>query len=138
MREFGDLEMAIMDVLWADDEPLTVREVRERLRYGRPLAYTTVMTVLDILHRKAVLRRDKQGRAWRYWPAEAREERSARLMAETLRASGNEQATMRAFLQRVSDGERETLLAAAMDFAAAGGPGAVARMPRAVAVAGPR
>ena len=55
MREFGQLEMAIMDVMWAAETPCVVREVRERLRYDRPVAYTTVMTVMDILHRKGVL-----------------------------------------------------------------------------------
>jgi predicted transcriptional regulator len=59
LREFGDLEMAIMEVMWASDGPHVVREVRERLRYGRPVAYTTVMTVMNILHRKGVLDREK-------------------------------------------------------------------------------
>src|SRR5262249_38400073 len=45
VREFGELEMAIMDVMWAANSPCTTREVRERMRYGRPVAYTTVMTV---------------------------------------------------------------------------------------------
>ena len=60
MREFGELEMAIMDVMWAAESPCMVREVRERLRYDRPVAYTTVMTVMDILYRKGVLQRVKQ------------------------------------------------------------------------------
>jgi len=46
VREFGELEMAIMDVMWAAESPCVVREVRERLRYDRPVAYTTVMTVM--------------------------------------------------------------------------------------------
>lgn len=115
MREFGDLESAIMDVAWAGERPLTVREVRERLSYHRSVAYTTVMTVMDILHRKGVLRRDKQGRAWRYWPAEAREEHDARLMAEALRSGGNRVITMRRFLERVSDDEMESLRMAVGD-----------------------
>ena len=48
LREFGDLEMAIMEVMWAGDGPHVVREVRERLRYARPVAYTTVMTSISI------------------------------------------------------------------------------------------
>jgi len=87
VREFGQLESAIMDVLWAQERPFLVREVRERLHYGRPVAYTTVMTVMTILYGKGVLRREKHGRAWRYWPAEAREEHDARLMAEVARAA---------------------------------------------------
>jgi predicted transcriptional regulator len=115
VREFGDLESAIMDVMWAADRPFAVREVRERLSYPRPVAYTTVMTVMDILYRKGVLRREKNGRAWRYWPAEAREEHDARLMAEVLRSGGNRVVTMRRFLERVSADEMESLRIAVGD-----------------------
>jgi predicted transcriptional regulator len=117
LREFGQLEKAIMDVVWSSDRPQRVREVRERLRYGRPVAYTTVMTVMDILHGKGVLQRQKQGRAWLYWPAEAREDHDARLMAEVLRSGGDHQVTMRRFVERVSDDEmaclREAVVSAA-------------------------
>jgi predicted transcriptional regulator len=103
VREFGQLESAVMDVIWGENRPCVVREVRERLRYDRPLAYTTVMTVLTILHGKGVLRREKYGRAWRYWPAERREEHDARLMAEILRSGGDSRVTLRSFLDRMSD-----------------------------------
>ena len=109
MREFGELESAIMDVVWASDRAYLVREVRERLSYNRSLAYTTVMTVMNILYGKGVLCREKHGRAWRYWPAESREEHDARLMAEVLHSGGNEHITMMRFVERVSDEERESL-----------------------------
>lgn len=109
MREFGQLESAIMDVVWAGSRPHGVREVRERMTYGRPLAYTTVMTVLGILYGKGVLHREKHGRAWRYWPAETREEHDARLMAEVLRSGGDHQLTIRRFLEQVSDDEMASL-----------------------------
>ena len=115
MREFGELETAIMDVMWDGDKPYVVREVRERMRYRRPVAYTTVMTVMNILHGKGVLCREKHGRAWRYWPTETREEHDARLMAEVLRSGGNEGVTMRRFLERVMDEEMESLLNAVID-----------------------
>ncbi len=105
VREFGELEMAIMDVMWAAESPCVVREVRERLQYGRPVAYTTVMTVMNILHRKGVLHRSKYGRAWRYWPVERREEHDARLMAEALRH----------FLGRVTDKEMMSFRTAVLD-----------------------
>ena len=114
MREFGELESAIMDVLWDSDRAYLVREVRERLSYNRPLAYTTVMTVMNILYGKGVLCREKQGRAWRYWPTESREEHDARLMAEVLRSGGNEHITMMRFVERVSDEERESLRSAVL------------------------
>lgn len=112
MREFGQLESAIMEVIWAGDRPYLVREVRERLLYGRPVAYTTVMTVMTILHGKGVLRREKQGRAWRYWPAEAREEHDARLMTEALRSGGNHRVTLLNFLEQLTDEEMQSLLGA--------------------------
>ena len=115
MREFGQLEMAIMDVMWAAESPCMVREVRERLRYDRPVAYTTVMTVMNILHRKGVLQRDKLGRAWQYWPVEAREDHDARLMTEFLRSGGDEDVTMRRFIERVNDEEMESLCSALAD-----------------------
>ena len=114
MREFGELESAIMDVVWAGDRAYLVREVRERLSYNRALAYTTVMTVMNILYGKGVLCREKHGRAWRYWPAESREEHDARLMAEVLRSGGNEHITMMRFVERVSDEERESLRSAVL------------------------
>jgi predicted transcriptional regulator len=114
VREFGELESAIMDVVWASDRANLVREVRERLSYNRPLAYTTVMTVMNILYGKGVLCREKQGRAWCYWPAESREEHDARLMAEVLRSGGNQHITMMRFVERVSDEERESLRSAVL------------------------
>jgi predicted transcriptional regulator len=114
VREFGELESAIMDVVWDSDRAYLVREVRERLSYNRPLAYTTVMTVMNILYGKGVLCREKHGRAWRYWPAESREDHDARLMAEVLRSGGNEHITMMRFVERVSDEERESLRTAVL------------------------
>jgi predicted transcriptional regulator len=118
VREFGELESAIMDVVWGGDRPYLVREVRERLSYNRPVAYTTVMTVMNILHGKGVLCREKNGRAWRYWPAESREEHDARLMAEVLHSGGDQHITMLRFLERVSEEERESLRSAMLDLCA--------------------
>jgi len=59
----GELERAVMAQLWSADGPLTVRDVHDHLE--RELAYTTVMTVMDNLHRKGQLQRQRDGRAWR-------------------------------------------------------------------------
>ena len=120
MREFGELEEAIMNVMWAADDPCVVREVRERMRYNRTVAYTTVMTVMDILHRKGLLQRDKHGRAWRYWPVERREEHVARRMAEVLRSGGDERVTMFRFVERFTDAEMASLRDAVLERAPAG------------------
>jgi len=119
VREFGELETAIMDVVWAADRAYLVREVRERLDYNRAVAYTTVMTVMTILHGKGVLCREKHGRAWRYWPAESREQHDARLMAEVLRSGGDQQVTMVRFVEQVSDEEIASLRTALLNRNAA-------------------
>ena len=60
-------ELEIMHVVWELDGG-TVREVHEILNQQRPLAYTTVMTMMNILEEKGHLTRQKEGRAYRYQP----------------------------------------------------------------------
>jgi len=60
-------ELEIMHVVWELDGA-TVRAVHERLNQRRALAYTTVMTMMNILDEKGHLTRHKQGRAYRYEP----------------------------------------------------------------------
>jgi predicted transcriptional regulator len=62
-----DAELEIMQVVW-DLGGGTVRQVHERLNQNRPLAYTTVMTMMGILEDKGHLTRTKQGRAYHYDP----------------------------------------------------------------------
>ena len=69
---FGDLEQAVMDVLWASPTAMSVRDVQAALAKERDLAYTTVMTVLDRLAKKGVVARELDGRAWLYRPARSR------------------------------------------------------------------
>ncbi len=65
-------ELELMDVLWQLGEG-TVQEVCDQL--GRPLAYTTVMTTLRLLHsKKKVLKRVKRGRAHVYQPIVSRDD----------------------------------------------------------------
>ncbi|RNL85477.1 BlaI/MecI/CopY family transcriptional regulator [Halostreptopolyspora alba] len=109
MKEFGELEAAIMDALWEAGRPLVVREVRETMDYDRDVAYTTVMTVTNILYHKGLLRREKSGRAWRYWPRESREEHSARMMSEVLSVCGDPGTTMRRFIESFTDEEMARL-----------------------------
>lgn len=66
MAVLGDLEQHVMAVLWRAQRALSVREVHELLHYTRPVAYTTVMTVLDRLAKKDVVERRLDGRAWLY------------------------------------------------------------------------
>lgn len=67
-----------MEILW-DEHPLSVREVRARLKRSK-LAYTTVMTTLDRLYRKGLLARSKNGLAFAYHPAIDRAEYRRRIV----------------------------------------------------------
>ncbi len=103
MRGLGELEAAIMDVLWRSREPLSVRRIRESMVYDREGAYTTVMTVAGILFHKGLLDREKDGRAWAYWPRESHAEYTARMMDEVLNAGPDPGATLLRFVERFSD-----------------------------------
>ena len=66
-RKLTNAELEIMQVVWELDGG-TVRQVHEILNQQRPLAYTTVMTMMNILEEKGHLTRRKEGRAYRYQP----------------------------------------------------------------------
>jgi predicted transcriptional regulator len=66
------LELQIMQVLWQDG-PANVQEVQERLGSDQQLAYTTVQTMLNVLHRKGKVKRSLSGRAYIYRPVVSKE-----------------------------------------------------------------
>jgi len=69
-----ELELDILKVLW-NESPLPVRDVRERLaEAGRPLAHSSVITMLNIMHRKGFLRRKKEGKSFLFAPKAEREQ----------------------------------------------------------------
>ncbi|MEV6234700.1 BlaI/MecI/CopY family transcriptional regulator [Saccharopolyspora shandongensis] len=109
MQGLGELEGAVMDVLWQSTEPMTVREVLAELNNTRDLAYTTVMTVLDNLHKKGWVERELHNRAYLYVPAEAREAAAARAMRELLESSGDPEAVLLHFAQSASEDETAVL-----------------------------
>jgi predicted transcriptional regulator len=66
------LELACLRALWSLQEA-NVRSVQEIVAQSRPLAYTTIMTVLDRLVRKGKLTRRKVGRSFAYAPSQTRD-----------------------------------------------------------------
>jgi len=110
-RPFGDLEATVMDLLWSADRPLLVREVLDLLRPARP-AYTTVMTVMDNLHRKGWLERGRDGRAWRYQPVLTRQAYTARLMHEALAVSDDRAGVLARFAREIDPADAAALAAA--------------------------
>lgn len=62
-----ELEWHILRILW-DNGPAPVRDVRDALAEFRDLAYTSVMTVMNIMTKKGYLRREKVGASYVYHP----------------------------------------------------------------------
>jgi predicted transcriptional regulator len=132
MRPLGELEAAIMDKIWTGDRPVLVRDIVEALQPDRPLAYTTVMTVMDNLHRKGWLRRERDGRAWRYEAVGSRSLYTAELMKDALSTSDDRSTALAQFVAQMSLADaallRQALDAASADVAPA--PQAKAARPR--------
>jgi BlaI family transcriptional regulator, penicillinase repressor len=70
-EQLTPLELEIMKVLW-ETGPAPVQTVQERLPANRKLAYNTVQTMLNVLHRKGKVRRELRARAYHYEPALSR------------------------------------------------------------------
>ena len=114
MRGFGELEAVVMDRVWEHGGPVTVRELFDELRRERAIAYTTVMSTMDNLHRKGWLARDKEGKAYRYTAVASREEYSAGLMREAMAEAGDTEAVLSHFIAQM-DGEQSQVLRAVLD-----------------------
>lgn len=113
MARSGTLEAAVMRYLWQAEAPCTVRDVLSGLEHptdpGRALAYTTVMTVMDRLHRKGLLTREPHGRAFLYRATESQGDHTATLMAEVLGETSDRSAALVHFARQLGEQERLAL-----------------------------
>ncbi len=92
----GARELDVMKVVWRLEDA-SVRDVYETLRKRRPVAYTTVMTMMGTLEAKGFLKKRADGRAFRYRPARPQ----GRVITSLVRE----------FVDRVFDGASRPLLA---------------------------
>jgi predicted transcriptional regulator len=119
MRGLGDLEAVIMQRMWDRTEPATVRDLVEELRQSRDIAYTTVMTVMDNLHRKGWLHRTQQGRAYEYSTIAGRAEYVAMVMRDALDDSGDPALALQHFVGTITAAEAIALRQALDDLGGA-------------------
>ena len=104
----GSLEAKIMRVAWDHpDRFMPVREMVALLDEG--LAYTTVMTVMNRLYEKGLLRRRRAGRAWSYRPTGSNEAYIAAAMADALNAAEDRTAALLHFLADLDRDEAAAL-----------------------------
>lgn len=93
-------ELEVLKVIWRRG-PSTVREVLEALQEARPRAYTSVMSLMNVMAEKGLLLRRELGRAFVYEPAVAKEETEANMLGD--------------LLGRVFDGSSDLLIARLLD-----------------------
>ena len=108
---FGKLEQRVLQALWRREAAASVRDLQSDFP---DIAYTTLMTTLDRLHRKSVLERIKSGRAFLYKPKYGVEELRAQLAERALgQLLSGQAATVRpvlsSFVDAVSRHDRELL-----------------------------
>ncbi|XXY48506.1 BlaI/MecI/CopY family transcriptional regulator [Sorangium sp. So ce269] len=110
-RSLGELEAAVLSVLWDSTAPLSVRDVLGRIQRRPPLAYTTVLTVLDRLHEKEFVTRHKEGKAFLYRPCSSREAWLGEQAARSLTAASKHQsdALLMAFLDSAERADPDLL-----------------------------
>ncbi|MBF6289961.1 BlaI/MecI/CopY family transcriptional regulator [Nocardia farcinica] len=106
---FGELESVVMDTVWSAAEAVSVRQVREVIAAEREIAYTTVMTTMDNLHRKGWLDRERHGKAYLYWPTLTREQYSAGQMRAALHAGGRAEEVLARFIETMTPAQSQRL-----------------------------
>jgi predicted transcriptional regulator len=116
MGGLGVLERLLMNVLWDADQPLPANELRDRLldpataaSSTKPLATTTVLTVLSRLETKGFVTRDRGSRPHLYRAVSSRADHTAELMHEVLGTAADRPAALARFIGNVSPQEADTL-----------------------------
>jgi predicted transcriptional regulator len=121
MASLGELERAVMDLLWAGQEAATANTLRDLLaqdsaaadghagHQGKDLAVTTVLTVLSRLEKKGLVERERGTRPHRYQAVSSRADHTADLMHEALGSAPDREAVLARFIGSVSESEAATL-----------------------------
>jgi predicted transcriptional regulator len=116
------LELKIMQVLWREG-PSNVQSVQEDLLPGEDLAYNTVQTMLNVLHRKGRVRRLLKGRAYVYRAVSSREAvlgNAVRDLIERMFGGSSEELLMSLIKTRQVDPKRIAELARKLEAEEAG------------------
>jgi predicted transcriptional regulator len=106
----GELEHAVLAVLWSAGSGLNPGEVRDRLEGDGTggLSYSTVVTILSRLHDKGVLDRTRNGRSYRYSPVVTDVAGlAARQLSDVLDRHGDRVAVLTRFIADLSDADEQ-------------------------------
>jgi predicted transcriptional regulator len=109
MARLGELERAVMDVLWNTPEPVAATRIVGELPREHAPAITTILTVLDRLGAKGFVTRARYGRAYRYSATTTRAELIATTMLEALGTTSDRRSALVHFAGSVSAEEKALL-----------------------------
>jgi BlaI family penicillinase repressor len=113
-KKLTRLETLIMNALW-DDSPAAVKQIQERLKSVKPMAYSTVLTMMRILRDKGFLVSERQGKADLYRPVVSRDDAGRRSLGEVIDSffSGSAEALVSQLLdgRSLSDEELKAIRA---------------------------
>ena len=111
LDNLGELQKPIMEIVWGMGEA-TARQVQERLSQKRPLAYTSVLSIMQRLEKAGWLRHRTDQRTYVYQPAFSRDQESDRSLRHFIERvfHGNSQVVIQHLIEQ-SDLSAEDLLA---------------------------
>lgn len=114
-KVLGELESEIMEIIWCRKDAASVKEVTEVLGKRRPIAYTTVMTIMARLVNKGVLIRRLSGPSYLYKPRATKKQFIARavhgIFSSAVATLGEEVLThFIKEIQKISPKKRQQLL----------------------------
>jgi predicted transcriptional regulator len=112
VANLGQLERTVMQALWDAAEPLSAYDLLPGLAgadSGKPLAATTVLTVLSRLEKKGFVSADRTARPHRYTAIASREDHVAELMHEVLGDAADRRAVLERFVGGVSAADAQLL-----------------------------
>lgn len=107
----GELEQAIMDLLWDATETLTANEVRDRLaeRQDAEPAITTVLTVLGRLNKKGFVTKDSSRRPHKFSATTSREEHTVQLLNDVLGSAVDKHAVLARFIGGIDPSDAQEI-----------------------------
>jgi predicted transcriptional regulator len=108
----GKLERQVLDGIWLFDREVSVRDMYRV--FNERVAYTTLMTTLDRLFKKKLLERRKDGRAFLYTAAVARDDFDQEIKADVIdgllgQGADGIQPVLACIVDTVSERDRELL-----------------------------
>ncbi len=108
-RKVGELEVMVLQELWASNAPLGPKELMERLP-GKKRAYTTIMTILARLIEKGLVERFENGRTFVYQAAGNYDQLTARAIGQLIRSSNDPRIVLAHLVKDFEDPELITEL----------------------------